>query len=92
MTAAALQSDICDFANLPAIHAAMEQAHQRVLGFQWITPGLADDADPTDTLAIDPMQPRTDTAHSGRRPGMGQIPPLPRPKFLSSIADFAFGE
>ena len=45
-TAAALQSDICDFANLPAIHAAMEHAHNRVLGFQWLTPQPADQPEP----------------------------------------------
>jgi glycosyltransferase involved in cell wall biosynthesis len=90
-TPAALQSDVCDFANLPAIHAAMEQVHNRVLGFQWLTPQpseavelLSDDADAT--------APRTDAPHFKRRSGMGRIPPLPRPKFISSLAEFALGE
>jgi cellulose synthase/poly-beta-1,6-N-acetylglucosamine synthase-like glycosyltransferase len=90
-TAAALQSDICDFANLPAIHAAMEQAHNRVLGFQWLTPQPADRPEPLREPA-DSNQPRTDAPHFNRRPGMGRIPPLPRPKFLSALAEFALGE
>jgi hypothetical protein len=91
MSPATLQSAVCDFANLPAIHAAMEQVHSRVLGFQWLTPQpseavelLSDDADAT--------APRTDAPHFKRRSGMGRIPPLPRPKFISSLAEFALGE
>jgi hypothetical protein len=34
---------------------------------------------------------RTDSA-PGERPGIGRIPPLPRPKFLQAIAQFALGE
>ena len=88
---AALQSAVCDFANLPAIHAAMEQAHLRVLGFQWLTPQPCDESQPL----IQPAstnEPRTDAPHYERRAGMGRIPPLPRPKFLSALAEFALGE
>lgn len=86
-----LQSHICDFANLPAIHAAMEQAHQRVLGFQWLTPHPSDRPESFRAPA-DASQPRTDAPHFQRRAGMGRIPPLPRPKFLSALAEFALGE
>ncbi|HJS08353.1 MAG TPA: glycosyltransferase [Pirellulales bacterium] len=85
-----LQSDICDFANLPAIHAAMERAHGQMLGFQLIartqTNGakLVEDRDFVHTS-------RTDAAPR-ERPGIGRIPPLPRPKFLQALAEFAFGE
>jgi glycosyltransferase involved in cell wall biosynthesis len=83
--------DICDFENLPAIHAAMQDAHSRVFGFQLIaaaapTANALRAASPTDRT------PRTDAAHGKARAGVGQIPPLPRPKFLSALAQFAFGE
>ncbi|MEX0643170.1 MAG: glycosyltransferase [Pirellulales bacterium] len=90
-TSAALQSAVCDFANLPAIHAAMEHAHHRVLGFQWLTPQPAE----LPERHREPAQvnePRTDAPHCTRRSGMGQIPQLPRPKFLSALAEFALGE
>jgi cellulose synthase/poly-beta-1,6-N-acetylglucosamine synthase-like glycosyltransferase len=87
----ALQSAICDFANLPAIHAAMEETHQRVLGFQCLTPRSDDQKEASRELAV-ASEPRTDAAHYTRRSGMGQIPPLPRPKFVSALANFALGE
>jgi hypothetical protein len=82
--------DICDFANLPAIHAAMEHAHGQVIGFQLIT-AQADDAD-GDRISSSSTAPRTDASHITSRAGVGQIPPLPRPKFLAALADFALGE
>ena len=70
----------------------MEQAHNRVLGFQWITPQPSDRAEVLCELA-EPMEAqRADTSHSRRRQGMGRIPPLPRPKFLTALAEFALGE
>lgn len=88
---AALQSAICDFANLPAIHATMEQAHSRVLGFQWLTPQPADLSEPLrERTGIGDE--RTVAPHFKRRAGMGRIPTLPRPKFLSALAEFALGE
>jgi hypothetical protein len=90
-TAAKLQSAVCDFANLPAIHAAMEHAHARVLGFQWLTPPATDAAKPTNQDA-EGTAPRTDAPHFKQRMGMGRIPPLPRPKFISALTEFALGE
>jgi hypothetical protein len=85
-----LQSDICDFANLPAIHAAMERTHGRMIGFQLVAPAQLDDK-----LALGDGaaagRPRGDST-SRQRPDLGKIPPLPRPKFLQAIAQFAFGE
>ena len=84
------QSDICDFANLPAIHAAMERAHGRMLGFQLLAPLQTATADSNGN-----RQPittsRPDAAHRPR-PDIGRIPPLPRPKFLRALAHFALGE
>jgi glycosyltransferase involved in cell wall biosynthesis len=90
-TTATMQSAICDFANLPAIHAAMEQAHHRVVGFQWLTPQSDDSCKRFQEarVACDKM---TGAPHFQQTSGMGRIPALPRPKFLSALADFAFGE
>ena len=82
--------DICDFANLPAIHAEMERAHRRVLGFQLITRDVSQDA--VAEASSRASMPRTDSSHLADQPGVGQIPPLPRPKFLSALAAFALGE
>ena len=90
-TSADLQSAVCDFANLPAIHAAMEHAHGRVLGFQWLTPPPIEPAEPRRQHDSE-NEPRTDEPHYKRCAGMGRIPPLPRPKFLSALAEFALGE
>ena len=87
----AWQHEICDFANLPAIHAAMERAHGKVLGFQLVTPHQPADA-PTQAESTTPSIPRTDAAHLPRKNGMGSIPNFPRPKFLSALAEFALGE
>jgi hypothetical protein len=90
-SATPLAADICDFANLPAIHAQMERAHGRMIGFQLLataqtsTGQSAAEADP-------PSVARTDAPHASDRTGLGQIPPLPRPKFLTSVAAFALGE
>jgi hypothetical protein len=85
-----LQSDICDFANLPAIHAAMERTHGRMIGFQLVAPAQADEAPLPDDC--DPAgRPRGDST-SRQRPDLGKIPAMPRPKFLQAIAEFAFGE
>lgn len=90
-TPATLQSAVCDFANLPAIHVAMEQAHQRVVGFQWLTPRPLDQPEPL-RKAIEANEERTVAPHFKRRAGMGRIPSLPRPKFLTALAEFALGE
>jgi hypothetical protein len=84
------QGDICDFANLPAIHAAMERAHGRMTGFQLVAPMQAHDAE-----LVSVRQPASSSridAAPRQRPDIGRIPPFPRPKFLQAIAEFALGE
>ena len=84
--------DVCDFANLPAIHAAMERAHGQLLGFHLIVPqtNSSDEAIVDNLVTSD--SPRTDGAHTTKQAGVGQIPRMPRPKFLSALAQFALGE
>jgi hypothetical protein len=80
-----------ELAKLPAIHAAMEKAHSRVIGFQFITP--IETAEPaTGDLASALQTTRSDAAPTSDRRSLGRIPPLPRPKFLSALANFAMGE
>ena len=90
--ATALQSDICDLPNLPAIHAVMERSHGRVLGFQLVTPQPDSDIQSPDEALAATNMPRTDAAHMPRQLGVGEIPRLPRPKFLTAVAAFALGE
>jgi hypothetical protein len=80
-----------ELAKLPAIHAAMEKAHSRVIGFQFITP-IETTEPATSDLASALQTTRSDAAPMSDGRGLGQIPPLPRPKFLSALANFAMGE
>jgi hypothetical protein len=80
------------FSDLPAIHARMEQVHRRVLGFQLITGGTSDDAPAEEESPASAKTTRPDSAHLSHPPGVGQIPPRPRPKFLAALAAFALGE
>jgi glycosyltransferase involved in cell wall biosynthesis len=89
---ALLPQDVCDFANLPGIHASMERVHGKMLGFQLVAPTQLDITTEHTDIATTTATPRTDVAHVSRRSGIGQIPRLPRPKFLSAIAEFALGE
>jgi glycosyltransferase involved in cell wall biosynthesis len=93
---ATLKDEMCDLANLPAIHAALERAHGRLIGFQMVTPAQTDEAFdkafaeydmPTASSTL-----RSDSPRNTRAVGVGQIPSLPRPKFLTALANFALGE
>jgi len=84
--------DICDFANLPAIHALMEQAHRRVLGFQMISCERLVEESPEGLSQARCSSARIDSPPDCDRTGVGRIPLLPRPKFLSAVAAFALGE
>ncbi len=86
-----LQSEVCDFANLPAIHAAMESAHRRLAGFQLFTPQTESNQQ-LETREIEVATARADDSHVRNETGVGKIPRLPRPKFLSALAEFALGE
>jgi hypothetical protein len=89
--ASTIREGMRDLAKLPAVHAAMEKAHQRMIGFQLITPSEIAEAS-TDDLASALQTTRSDSAPISDRRSVGQIPPLPRPKFLSALASFAMGE
>ncbi|MEX2317004.1 MAG: glycosyltransferase [Pirellulales bacterium] len=78
-------------AEVARTHAALAQAHGRLLGFQLVTPQSSDAEAMNESIAAT-SAPRTDPAHAAVRKGVGQIPPLPRPNFLSAIADFALSE
>ena len=80
-----------ELAKLPAIHAAMEKAHGRVIGFQLITPTMTNEV-ANEELTSTIQTSRSDAAPMPDRRSLGQIPPLPRPKFLSALANFAMGE
>jgi glycosyltransferase involved in cell wall biosynthesis len=84
---AQLPGNAAGLADIGQTHAAMARAHSRLLGFQLLGP-QAEAADAS--LPILPQ--RADAAQVKPQPGVGQIPPLPRPKFLSALADFALGE
>jgi hypothetical protein len=72
-------------------HAALARAHGRLLGFQLLAQEATSEVPGVEPALIE-RQPRTDFAHSSARSGVGRIPPLPRPKFLSALARFALGE
>jgi hypothetical protein len=90
VAANSVSSDICDLSNLPAIHAALEEAHRRVIGFQMITP-LEPVAEEDDLLSL-PRQDRNSGPYKMAGAGIGRIPMMPRPKFLSALANFALDE
>jgi hypothetical protein len=86
-----MPNGLSDFAELPAVHAAMVRAHRQVLGFQLLsvhTPDAKEDP----AVSLHAGSPRTDASHTERRDSVGQIPKLPRPKFVSTLAEFALGE
>jgi cellulose synthase/poly-beta-1,6-N-acetylglucosamine synthase-like glycosyltransferase len=83
-----------DFAKLPALHAAMERAHRKVIGFQLMTPPQCD-SEPSDASNATRKVARSELQngpHFAHHDSLGKIPPLPRPKFLSALAEFALGE
>jgi Glycosyl transferase family 2 len=81
-----------ELAELPAIHAAMASAHQRLLGFQLLRSERGEDARPMVATTEPTGQARAKYEPSLRAADVGRIPPLPRPKFLSALAEFALGE
>ncbi|MCC7476304.1 MAG: glycosyltransferase family 2 protein [Pirellulales bacterium] len=90
--AAPLSGAMAELANLPAIHAAMERAHKRVLGFQMLTPLPFDEAFAEYGAAEATNTPRNENPLHQRKAGIGEIPAMPRPKFLTAITNFALGE
>jgi hypothetical protein len=89
--AAPLPYDAIELTNLQTAHAAVERAHRQVVGFQLLV-------DPSTSLvperksSVNTEMPRMDAPHAQKPAGVGRIPVLPRPKFLSALAEFALGE
>jgi hypothetical protein len=88
--------DIRDLASVRQTHNAMALVHGRVMGFHIVEPltaeQLADDkSSPTPTVVPATNRPATKPRPTDRT-GVGQIPPLPRPNFLSAVAQFTLGE
>jgi glycosyltransferase involved in cell wall biosynthesis len=86
------QSMLSDLANLPAIHAAMERAHGRLLGFQMVEPLPFEEAFAEWEAPAANNTLRNDVPRAARPGSIGEIPAMPRPKFLRAIANFALGE
>jgi glycosyltransferase involved in cell wall biosynthesis len=80
-----------ELAEIRTTQTAMALAHARVLGFHLLQP--LKEGDDASSLPVDS---RTPPPHAKPRTkdgaGVGQIPLMPRPNFLSSVADFALGE
>jgi glycosyltransferase involved in cell wall biosynthesis len=84
--------EVKELAGVRATHTAMALAHERVLGFHLLQPIREEDAlgqasTSSSSEAQSPKRPRPTNPS-----GVGMIPPLPRPNFLSAVADFALGE
>ncbi len=86
------QGMLSELDNLPAIHAAMERAHGRLLGFQMVEPLPFDEAFAEWEAPATSNTLRNDPARTAKPGSIGEIPALPRPKFLRAIANFALGE
>jgi glycosyltransferase involved in cell wall biosynthesis len=72
-------------------HESLARAHERLLGFQLLT-SIPADAVPLEEWTPVSPRPRTVESPVPARRGVGEIPALPRPKFLTALARFAFGE
>jgi hypothetical protein len=84
--------DMNDLAAVRATHTAMALVHGRVMGFQLLEPTAQEDKSaPMPTAAPATTRPTSQPRPSDRT-GVGQIPPLPRPNFLSTLAQFTLGE
>jgi glycosyltransferase involved in cell wall biosynthesis len=81
-----------ELANLPAVHAAMQRAHDRILGFQMVAPLPFDDAFAEWDTPAAANTLRNDSRRAAKPGSIGEIPALPRPKFLRAVANFALGE
>lgn len=85
-------ASVKDLGDLRSLHESMARAHQRVLGFQWITPLRHDETHAADVSISARSTSPTGAQLPADPAGVGRIPPLPRPNFLSALAQFALGE
>ena len=94
---ASSKRDIRDLAAVRETHKAMVLVHGRVMGFHLLEPLSADQTATDDKSSPAPTSAPTTTRPLAKprpsdRSGVGQIPPLPRPNFLSAVAEFTLGE
>lgn len=87
-----MQGSMAELAGLSAVHSAMERVHARIIGFQMISPLPFDDAFAELGASVPTATLRNDSPRTAARKNVGQIPPLPRPKFLTALTNFALGE
>jgi hypothetical protein len=86
-----MRDELRELTNLTSLQTAMEKAHGRVLGFQMVTP--VESAEPiVDLTAPAQYAVRRDAVRTTDTHNIGLIPPMPRPKFMSALANFALGE
>jgi glycosyltransferase involved in cell wall biosynthesis len=85
----AAKRDVNDLAAVRATHNAMALVHGRVMGFQLLEPAAQDEKAPPTAAPVNKPAPQP---RPSDRTGVGQIPTLPRPNFLSALAQFTLGE
>lgn len=88
----AAHDDLRELLGLSSLHANLNDAHRRILGFQLITPteatsSLSEGSSEDNTTLI-----RHDVAHGSVACGIGQIPSLPRRRLVSVLIEFAKAE
>jgi hypothetical protein len=88
---ASFQADAKSLSDAASTHAAMARAHSRLLGFQLLPPQTSASQPAVEATSVVSV-PQTRRPHMAAQQGVGQIPPMPRPKFLTALAQFAFGE
>jgi Glycosyl transferase family 2 len=88
----AMRGPISGLGNLTSMQSAMERAHGRLMGFQMIASAPVDQAFEDYEMTAATKSLRGDSPAATRKTGVGQIPQLPRPKFMRAIANFAWGE
>lgn len=88
--AAAAKRGTSELAQVRTTHDAMALAHERVMGFHLLESKRGEET--TATAAAASTVRRDTKPRPGDRHSVGQIPPLPRPNFLSAIAEFTLGE
>lgn len=89
---AAAKRDIGDLAAVRATHNAMALVHGRVMGFHLLEPLAQDEKTAPAPTATPATNRPVAKPQPNDRSGVGQIPLLPRPNFLSAIAEFTLGE
>jgi len=90
-----IENSLQELRNIPALHASLAHAHQPIVGFHAIQPTQkSEELSPSEQSEATPEESVLRTGSHQRKDshGVGQIPPLPRPNFLSAIAEFAIGE